>query len=83
MLLGGAECVLHAVAGPRREPKAWLDWTETDDPPCPSVLGDDRPGSSPYEMAHLALAPTQVYPLFETALRAAAGRGVDEHQRAS
>ena len=32
-------------------------------------------------MAHLALAPTQIYPLFETALRAAAGRTVDEHQR--
>ncbi len=45
------------------------------------VWGDDRPGSSQYEMAHLAVAPTQVYPLFETALRAAAGRGIDEHQR--
>ena len=58
-------------------------WTgpQPDDPPCPSVWGDDRPGSSPYEMAHLALAPTQVYPLFETALRGAAGRGIDEHQQ--
>jgi acetyl-CoA C-acetyltransferase len=31
-------------------------------------------------MAHLALAPTQVYPLFETALRHAADRSVAEHQ---
>jgi acetyl-CoA C-acetyltransferase len=45
------------------------------------VIGDPRPGSSEYEMAHLAVAPTQVYPLFETALRHAAGRSVDEHQR--
>jgi acetyl-CoA C-acetyltransferase len=34
-------------------------------------------------MAHLALAPTQIYPLFETALRAAAGRGIAEHQQAT
>ena len=28
-----------------------------------------------------AIAPTQIYPLFETALRADAGRTVEEHQR--
>ena len=39
----------------------------------PTSWGDDRPGSSQYEMAHRALAPTQVYPLFETALRARGG----------
>jgi acetyl-CoA C-acetyltransferase len=44
-------------------------------------VGDDRPGSNEVEIAHLALAPTNVYPLLETALRGAAGRGVDEHQR--
>ena len=32
-------------------------------------------------MAHGAVAPTMVYPLFETALRADAGRTIDEHQR--
>jgi acetyl-CoA C-acetyltransferase len=32
-------------------------------------------------MAHLAVAPTMVYPLFETALRSQLGHGVDEHQR--
>src|SRR5215203_1266792 len=32
-------------------------------------------------MAHTAVAPTQIYPLFETALRAEAGRTVEEHQR--
>ena len=31
----------------RAEPKVWLDWTEPDDPPCPSVWGDDRPGIEP------------------------------------
>ena len=45
------------------------------------MLGDPRPGTNDYEMAHTAVAPTQIYPLFETALRAEAGRTVDEHQR--
>ena len=80
VLLGGAECV-HTRWRARREPKQWLDWTHDDSPPCPEVLGDDRPGSSPYELAHRADAPTTIYPLFETALRARAGRGVDDHQR--
>ena len=81
VLLGGAECVYTRWRARRAEPKVWLDWTQPDDPPCPDVWGDDRQGSSQYEMAHLALAPTQVYPLLETALRAAAGRGIDDHQQ--
>ena len=81
VLIGGAECV-HTRWRARREPKVWLDWTNDDAPPCPEVLGDDRAGSSEYELTHLAAAPTQIYPLFETALRHAAGRDVDEHQRA-
>jgi acetyl-CoA C-acetyltransferase len=31
-------------------------------------------------MAHMAAAPTLIYPLLETAVRGALGRGVDEHQ---
>jgi acetyl-CoA C-acetyltransferase len=45
------------------------------------VLGDARPGSSAYEMAHLAVAPTMVYPLLETALRHELGHDVDAHQK--
>ena len=52
----------------RREPKVWLDWAQPDDPPCSRGVGDDRPGSSAYELEHLAGAPIQVYPLLETAL---------------
>ena len=80
VLLGGAECVHTRWRARRSESRTHLSWSEEQDPPCPIVWGDDRPGSSQYEMAHLAVAPTQVYPLFETALRAAAGRGIDEHQ---
>jgi acetyl-CoA C-acetyltransferase len=48
----------------------------------PVLFGDGRPGFSPEEADHQAAIPTQVYPLFETAVRAAAGRSVEDHQRA-
>lgn len=80
VLIGGGECV-HSRMRARREPKVWFDWTADEAPPCAEVLGDDRPGSSDYEDAHLANVPTTVYPLFETALRHAAGRDVESHQR--
>ncbi len=79
-LLGGAECIYTRWRA-RREPRVELMWEAGDDAPCRWVIGDDRPGSSDYESAHLAVPPTLVYPLFETALRAAAGRTIDEHQR--
>jgi len=79
VLIGGAECVYTRWRS-RREPKVWLDWTAADDSPCPRVVGDPRAGTNDYEMAHTAVAPTLIYPLLETAVRAAAGRDVDEHQ---
>jgi len=81
VLLGGVECVYSRWRARRDGQRTHLTWSEPDDQPCPVVWGDDRPGSSAYEMAHLAVAPTQVYPLFETAIRARLGRGVEEHQR--
>jgi len=79
-IVGGAEA-MHTRWRARREPRVDLTWETGDDPPCPSVIGDSRPGASDYEAVHSALAPPMVYPLFETALRAAAGRSVDDHQR--
>ena len=81
VLLGGAES-MHARWRARREPRTHLVWDDGGDAPCADVIGDPRPGVNDYETAHGAVAPTSVYPLFETALRGAAGRGVDEHQRA-
>ena len=80
VLLGGAES-MYTRWRARREPRVHLEWDSGDDEPCPWVFGDDRQGVTDYEMTHAALAPTQVYPLFETALRHAHGRGVEEHQR--
>ena len=81
VLLGGGES-MHTRWRARREPRTHLEWDSGGDPPCADVIGDDRSGVNDYETAHGAVAPTTVYPLFETALRGAAGRGVDEHQRA-
>jgi acetyl-CoA C-acetyltransferase len=80
VLVGGAES-MHTRWRARKEPRVELTWNDGGDAPCEWVIGDDRPGSSAYEMAHLALAPTMVYPLFETALRAHLERGIDEHQK--
>ena len=79
VLIGGAES-MHTRWRARREPRVELDWETGDDEPCSWVIGDDRPGTSDEEMRHGAVAPTQVYPLFETALRAEAGRSIDAHQ---
>jgi acetyl-CoA C-acetyltransferase len=48
--------------------------------PAPRV-GDDRPGWTDDEAVHQVAIPTAVYPLFEAALRAAAGRDLEEHRR--
>ena len=81
VMIGGVECMYSRRRARRLDPTTQLAWTKADDPECPNVWGDTRPGTTQYEMAHRALAPTQVYPLFETALRHEAGHSIDEHQR--
>ncbi len=76
-LLAGAESMAS-----RREARARgveLDW-----PPGGPSLGDllrqNKAIASPLEMRHGIRMPIESYPLFEIALRAEAGRGVEEHQ---
>lgn len=78
-LVGGAECL--ATRGPLRSAAAPRERAADGDGPEPERIGDEQQGSSDEEMRHGMVLPVQVYPLFETALRAAAGRGVAEHQR--
>lgn len=42
-------------------------------------VGLDRAGNHDAELARGLAVPTQIYPLFENALRAAAGRALDDH----
>jgi acetyl-CoA C-acetyltransferase len=79
VVIGGGES-MHARWRARREPRVHLEWPVDHGTPCPNVIGDRRPGTNDFEQAHSAVAPTHIYPLFETALRAAAGRTVVAHQ---
>ena len=73
---------MHTRWRARREPRVHLPWPVDEGAPCATVIGDPRPGTNDIEQAHWAVAPTHIYPLFETALRHAAGRSVVEHQQA-
>ena len=76
-LLAGAEAVRSVVrARKARVPLAWGSGEGT-----PVVVGEGKDGTSEHEVAHGLMLPTQIYPLFENALRARAGRSIAEHQR--
>lgn len=55
------------------------DWRTTDEAPEP--VSEDLLMNMPEERAREIMMPIQIYPLFETALRAQAGRSVEDHQR--
>jgi acetyl-CoA C-acetyltransferase len=78
-LIVGVEA-LHSRRKSTDQVVADLDMAIPDGEPAP-LVGDDRPGWTDDEAAHQAAIPTSVYPLFESALRAAAGRSVEDHQR--
>jgi acetyl-CoA C-acetyltransferase len=78
-LIAGVENV-HSRKRSPADAVAELDAPLPAGDPAP-LVGDDRPGWSTDETVHQVAIPTQVYPLFESALRAAAGRGLDEHRR--
>jgi acetyl-CoA C-acetyltransferase len=77
-LIAGAEAMYTRFRS--RKAKVWLDWpVQADDEPT-AVLGEDRPGTSDMEMSRALALPIQIYPVFENALRAAAGESIEEHQ---
>ncbi len=59
-----------------RKAGATLTWPKLpEDAPPARVIGHELAMSSPDEMARGIVMPVQVYPMFETAVRAAAGSG--------
>jgi len=76
-LVTGAEA-LHGRSRARKE-GIELDWTPSD--ASKKLMGEQRPITNPIEMRHGIFAPIQIYPLFENALRAHAGRSIEQHQR--
>ena len=78
-LIAGAEAMYSRRRA--RRSGGGPDWTvQAADVPAPRAEGDARPGTSDAEMAASLLLPIQFYPLFENALRHAAGRSIEEHQ---
>ena len=79
VLITGAEAMYsRRLAGKNGEDTGWpkQDATATPD----RTFGVDRPGTSEFEMSRSLVVPTQIYPIFECAVRADAGESVDEHQ---
>jgi acetyl-CoA C-acetyltransferase len=80
-LLAGAECIYTRIAARRDPDRPILSWTaQPPETPAPIPLGIDRPPVTEVEQARGLDRPISVYPLFENALRAVAGEGIDEHQ---
>src|SRR3954469_21044809 len=78
-LLVGGEAVNPFMRAIRAgEPTGWPEQPEGTKPT--RVVGEDRPPSHEIELAAGLVAPVVYYPWFENAVRAAAGRSIDDHQ---
>lgn len=78
-LLAGAEAMRTVLRSQRTG--VTLPWSTAPDGK-PVVVGDRREGTNGNEMNHGMQMPTQVYPLFENALRAKRGLSLAEHRAA-
>jgi acetyl-CoA C-acetyltransferase len=74
-LIVGAEA-MHGLQLSRRA-GVKLDWAPAG---TPQTLGDSRWGTNDVEQRHHAQMPTNVYPLFDNALRARRGWSIPEHR---
>jgi len=79
-LIVGVENIHSRKKGSAREAIAEMHKPFPVGEPAP-LVGDDQPGWTEYEAVHQAAQPSAVYPLFEAALRAEEGRGLEEHRQ--
>ncbi len=63
-----------------RKQRTRIHWTQGGSG-TPQKLGVDRPGQSEREERHGMKLPIDIYPLFENAIRARRGTGLEEHRR--
>jgi acetyl-CoA C-acetyltransferase len=65
-----------------RARKAGIDlgWPKAPADAAPRRVGEDLVMNLPAEMARNIVMPVQVYPMFETAIRARAGRSLEDHE---
>jgi len=78
-ILAGAEA-LHARQRAEREGIPLDHWSPRPDAPIDVVLRGQPPMTSPLELRHGFSLPIDIFPLFENAIRARAGRSIEEHQ---
>ncbi len=78
-LLAGAEAVRTVLRA--RRMRHHLGWGADGGGEPPTTIGSSRDGTSAEEVVHGLMLPTQIYPLFENALRARAGRSIADHRR--
>jgi len=62
-----------------RKTGATLEWPKAPADSEPRLLGEELVMNHPTEIARNVVMPVQVYPMFETAIRAAAGRSPEDH----
>jgi acetyl-CoA C-acetyltransferase len=80
VLIAGADCIATRLAA-RRHGGGLPPWTtQPEDTPPARALGTDREPVTTVERERGLDRPRNVFPLFENALRAAAGEGIAEHQ---
>ena len=77
-ILTGGEA-WHSRTRARRAGTEWV-WPKAPADAFPRVLGEDLEMNHPAERERGLMMPVQIYPMFETAIRSAAGRTVDQQQ---
>jgi acetyl-CoA C-acetyltransferase len=78
-VLAGAEAFRTYLRARRQGIR--LDWPKAPDDDRPRSIGTPLDMNHPVEIERGIVQPVQIYPMFETALRAASGRSVEEHRR--
>jgi acetyl-CoA C-acetyltransferase len=78
-VLAGAEA-LHARQRAEGEGIPLDHWSPQPDTPIDVVLRGQPPMTSPLESRHGFAMPIDIFPIFENAIRARAGRSIGEHQ---
>ncbi|MBC48721.1 MAG: acetyl-CoA acetyltransferase [Ilumatobacter sp.] len=78
-ILAGAEAFKTFIRARRQG--ATLDWPKAADDDLPRYIGKELNMNLPEERDRGIYMPVQIYPMFETALRAQSGRNVEEHQQ--
>ena len=77
-ILSGAEAFRTFMRA--RKAGVTLPWPKAEDDDEPRIIGEPLTMNHPHEAELGIVMPVQIYPMFETALRAESGRTVDEHQ---